>query len=121
MTECFDFHKLMAVDGSSRKSLHSIELSRTIPSKPHKFDDGIFLFAFVLFFFCLVNVCLFVGFFLLFVRHLFFVDLILLGTVFYFPLNNQHLVIFYHPLFGQISTSSLLFIRNIVYTFLIFD
>ena len=35
--------------------------------------------------------------------------------VFYFPLNNQHLLIYYQPLLGQISTSSLLSIRNIFY------
>ena len=48
MTGCFDCHKLMAVDRSSRKSLHSIELSRNIPSKPHKFVEGILLFVFFL-------------------------------------------------------------------------
>ena len=64
----------MAVDRSSRKSLHSIELSRIIPSKPHKFDEGIFFFGF---FFGFVS--LFVGLFLLFVRHLIFAYLILLG------------------------------------------
>ena len=66
MTECFDFHKLMAVDRSSRKRLHSIELSRTIPSKPHKFVDGIFLFVFCAFFFVqLMFVCLLVCFYCL--------------------------------------------------------
>ena len=112
MTGCFHCHKLMAVDRSNRKSLHSIELSRTITNKPHKFVEGIFFFGFFPGF-----VCLFVGLFLLFVRHLFFVYLILLGTVFHFLLNNQHLLIYYQPLLGQI----LLSIRNIVYIVLIFD
>ena len=116
MTGCLDCHKLMAVDRSSRKSLHSIELSMTIPSKPHKFVDGIF-FSFVIFGFFLSGfVCLFVGLFLLFVRHSFFVYLILLRDGFYFPLNTQHILIYYHSLLGQI----LLSIRNIFYIFLIF-
>ena len=58
---CFDCHKLMAVDRSSRKSLHIIELSRTIPNKPHKFVEGICFFRFFLFFF--VRFCLFVCWF----------------------------------------------------------
>ena len=85
MTGC---HKLMAIDRSSRKSLHSIELSRTIPSKPHKFVEGIFFFRFFLFFF--VRFCLFVCWIvLLFVRHSFFVYLILLGDGILFSVEHS--------------------------------
>ena len=73
MTGCFHCHKLMAVDRSSRKSLHSIELSRTFTNKPHKFVEGIFFSVFF-------RVCLFVWWFVFIVCSAFdFWYLILLG------------------------------------------
>ena len=76
MTGCFHCHKLMAVDRSSRKSLHSIEISRTINNKPHKFVEGIFFF----FFFSGLFVCLVVCFYCLFGIYFFaYWYLILLG------------------------------------------
>ena len=58
MTGCFDCHKLMVVDRSGRKSLHCIELPRTIPSIPHKFVCVCSFVCFVLvcsvFAFCLI-------------------------------------------------------------------
>ena len=108
MTGCFDCHKLIAVDRSSRKSLHSIELSRTIPSKPHKFVEGIFFFRFLfVFFLSVLFVCLLVCLYSFF-RHSFFVYLILLGDGILFSLNIQHILIYYNSLLGQI----LLSIRN---------